>query len=694
MIAIASESGVFDIFADFSLINVYRTVLIFCIIAFLLIHTIIKISVFYDVVFRYRYVFAIAIFLLLIANKIHFSSIAMYDVHIQPGHGSEFTEPVFGWARPIRSDEWMVTTPTQLSAQYGEHPFSRFNPILRGTETENMPNGMAINFATLAFPMNIFYLFGVEYGVSARWVGTLILTFMVTFEFAYIISRKNILLGVVGACLITFSPFFQWWSYVSFIPSGLGVLVCVYYFLNTESRIKRLFLSVGVAVFFSYFIVTFYPAWQVPAGYLFLGLGIWIIAGNWDKVRKLKLPDFGLIILSLTIIAAVMAIYFDYSREYVAGISNTVYPGIRIETGGSVFATEINRIMNGGLFAPMSTFRNFIEVNHPEFGGMISLFPIPMIFLLIMMAKKRTFDLFSIIVIAFSLIIGTYIFIGWPEWLAKGTLMSFSASNRTSDVFTFAQVLLLIRAMSLFINTIETSELSDKKGYLDEPGKLTGAFIVSGLLITAAQIFSRITFDTPLRREFLAVTFIGMFAVAYSIFDRGLKQGAFRTACIYLILISSLTWVSIHPVMRGLDAIYSKPLSEKVSELSDNTDEKWISLHSIAGSQFLIASGASTISSTNIYPNFELWQRLDPTGEYEYVYNRFASYAVTLTREETSFELLYLDTIMLHLSYNDLETAGVKFIHTGHPLADFGDISFDLLYNEGGSRIYSVNYGS
>ena len=135
-----SGSGSLNLFPEVSLMTVYRTVILFCIAFFLLLHIIVKIKVFYDIVFRYRYLIAVAVFLVLVANKINFSSVAMYDYHIQPGLGSEFIEPVFGQGRPIRSDEWLVTTPIQLSAQYPPDPYGNINMIARGTATENMPN--------------------------------------------------------------------------------------------------------------------------------------------------------------------------------------------------------------------------------------------------------------------------------------------------------------------------------------------------------------------------------------------------------------------------------------------------------------------------------------------------------------------------------------------------------------------------
>ena len=693
--AFINGTGALDLYPDVSMMTVTRVVFLFCIVFFLLLHIIVKINIFYEIAFKYRYAIATAVFFLLLVNKIHFSSIAMYDHYIQTGYGSKFVEPILGWARAIRSDEWLVSTPLHLSAQYDPDPFGRINMIARGTATENMPNGMAIGLATLAFPMNIFYLFGVEYGVSARWVGILILTFMVTFEFAYIISGKNKLLAVVGASLITFSPFFQWWSYVIFITAGMGALVCYYYFLNSNTITKRILYAFGIVVFISQFIVNLYPAWQIPAGYLFLGFAAWITVENRDKIREFKWQDYMIPGIAVILIAAVVAVYLHGSREYIAGISGTVYPGARHNNGGELgFAEMINKMMNGGVYSPMSPWRDFIYTNICEFGGIYTLFPIPLLFVSYMMIKKRNFDLLSIILITYTVFIGSYVLIGWPGWLSGITFMSYTASTRAMDVMLFAQVFLLIRAMSGFSAAPVDDEpgISGSKNFKKETVLLSSSLAAASLLTYIVIGFSRVTFTASLGAPFLIITFLGFSAVVYSLFDRQRRRSVFITACLYMIVISTATFIQVHPVMKGLDAIYSKPLSGKIRELAHDPDEKWISLHGIVGSSYLIANGASTISSTNFYPNLDLWYRLDPERIHEDEYNRYAVLTMELTSEDTSFDLLHMDHLHIKFSVNDLVKTGVKYIHSIAPLEKYTEIDFILLYNEGDSFIYSVNY--
>ncbi|MDR2600780.1 MAG: hypothetical protein LBC73_10970 [Oscillospiraceae bacterium] len=648
----------------------------------------------YDALFKYRYIVAILVFILLVVNKIHFSSIGVFNDLIQPNITTDNMSPLFGMLRnPRTSDEWLVVTPSFLSAQFGASPYGEINEILRGGATENMPFFIYISIATLAYPFNFFFILGVEYGLSARWVGTLFTTIMVAFEFIYIITKGNRTVAVIGASVIALSPFVQWWAYVPFITAGLGSIVCFYYFISTKSKIKKLLLSLGITVFFSQFILPVYPAWQVPAGYLYLGLLIWIIIENRNKIKQLKIVDWGILSLSVVLIIVIVTAYIKGSADYISTMSNTVYPAARLETGGGITLSQfINRAMNGAVFAPMSYFRTVIyeaHLNITEFGGFYTLFPLPVILSIFYMIRKKKVDSLSLILIIISGILGSYIYLGWPEWLSKITLMAYSMSRRVLDIFIFIQVIMFLYALSGFAND---EKVKNNSGCTFSIKTLQLAIIVAAFFTFSALFFNEKTFTVPISTIFFFIQFVGFIVVLYSMFDLKKNKYIFKTAAAYLVCLSLATWLTINPVMKGLDVIYEKPLSIKIQELANDTDEKWISLM-FEGQGFLVASGASTINSTNFYPNLELWHRLDPERMYEDIYNRYAHVIAFITTEPTRFEYYSHDHIGLVLSIDDFEIVGLKYIHTPYPLDDYGG-KLELIYAEDGAFIYMVCYNN
>ena len=675
-------------YINYSKKSIYKIIFLFFIIFFILIHIIINIKLFYDYIFKYRYIVAIVIFAILVINKIHFSSVGMFEYIIQPGLGTEFNKPIIGKPKLIRSDEWFVSTPIVLASQFAEKPYGKYTNVLRGTRTDNNPLGIYINFATISNPLKLFFLLGPEYGLSASWIGILLITFMVLFEFMYIISKNNRLLAVTGSCLITFSPFFLWWSYTVFITTGIGTLVCFYYYINSEKIIKKILLAIGVLIFFTLFILSLYPPWQVPSGYLFLGLAIWIIKEKWENIMKFNKFDWIIISSILILIFLVILAHLSASKEYIKSITNTVYPGARNDSGGNLSINYLlNRMMNGGLFSPISAYKTFSNTNISSFGGFWTLFPIPILFTLFIMIKNKKYDLLSIILILYSIIIGSYVFIGWPDWLAKITLMSQSTSYRAIDVVLLVQVILLITSLSRL-----KDENIRKRSYYDFYLFLFSV-LISLLLVTFASNNAKTTFIEPISSYYFIFIFIGLALVTYSIFNFKQNKKIFISACLYLIILSIANGYVFFPVMKGLDVIYSKPLSKKIKELSVNINEKWISLGSRWGtSQYLIANGASTINSVNFYPNLELWYKLDPERKYEFIYNRFAHIVIEFTTKDTSYEMVHEDHFKLNLSYEDLIKTNVKYISTPYVLYDYENIKFNLLYDEGGSMIYEVKY--
>ena len=102
-------------------------------------------------------------------------------------------------------------------------------------------------------------------------------------------------------------------------------------------------------------------------------------------------------------------------------------------------------------------------------------------------------------------------------------------------------------------------------------------------------------------------------------------------------LICLISTVTIHPLMKGLDAIYSKPVSFAIREIAgDHPEGKWVAIGGRWYSSFLVANGAPTVNSINHIPNYELWGELDPAGNDSYVYNRYAHIHIELAHEEES----------------------------------------------------------
>ena len=126
-------------------------------------------------------------------------------------------------------------------------------------------------------------------------------------ELFYIISKSK-LVSFIGSLLIIFSSWYLWWGFSVYFVNAPGVIVCLYYFTKESKLYKKVLLSIATALCFGSFIVNLYPAWQVPLGYMFLAIGIWLIHENWSSIKQFTKRDWLLLIGALILCFGLVSI--------------------------------------------------------------------------------------------------------------------------------------------------------------------------------------------------------------------------------------------------------------------------------------------------------------------------------------------------------------------------------------------------
>lgn len=650
---------------------VNRLMLISMFFIFLMLHVVFDISKMYDWIFRRRLWLALALIFFMVINQYSFSSVTVYDSIIEPNQGSQYVEPIFGVARTIRSDEWLVGTPMKLSAQYTD--YSEYNEILRAEKSTNLSaSGLYLSYSALARPLDWgYFLFGAVYGLSLSWSAFLVITFLVSFELCLIMSKQKRLIALLGAVLITFSSYFLWWSFVSWIMTGQAALVCVYYFIHAKNRWTRAFSGIGIAIFGAYFITALYPAWQVPAGYLYLGILVWMLISDRAILKKFGKLDWGILALSLAFLGSIVISYLLDSREYMNSILDTVYPGNRVSYGGD----SINKMF----FYLQSLMYPVKDIGNPcEPAGFLSFYPIPTILAIYMLIKKKGKDLLCMILLGISILLTLYCIVELPHMLARVLLLTYSIPSRLVDIVGFMQIYLLVVALSRFDGIKKMTP--------------TVAWIVSILSIELAVYYCYTYSPTYLSLQEMFII-ANVFIIVGALLLTDIRPKIQRALIIGIICASMASGLMVNPIVKGLDAIYSKPVAGEIKTLVEkDPDAKWISLDNIVDSGFLVACGAPTINSVNYIPNYALWKILDPQGQYNESYNRYAHMIVALSPEPTAVTLNSADLLTLSLSYQDMDDISVKYVFSRKPLADNEYVDFEEEYANSGYYIYSVNY--
>ncbi len=661
---------------------VYREALVLLACGFILINAYINYKTLYSFVFRYRYALAFFAFIILVASKINFSSIGLYDSYIQPGSGSEFVNPIFGHSQPVRSDEWAVSTPRALTYQYcaGE----KYNDIIMAIQTPNLQaSGIMLSPAMLAKPFCWGYLFlPVEYAVSFNWCSLLFVSLLAAVELFNIISNKNKLFSVMGGIIVAFSSFCMWWSGCAVLAYGMAAVAGIYNFLSADSYKKRMVFGAVVAIFGSAFVCTLYPAWLVPLGYIFLAVIIWGFVKNIGNIKKFKKIDWIIFSTTIALAIGIIAIYYYNQIEYATAVSNTVYPGSRRESGGYA--------LNELLYYPASLAFPFKAVDgaYPfsEYGTFFSLFPIPMLISIYLLFKTKKKDLLSMLLLAVSLYFTVYCTVGVPDIVATISLMSFSTAARTAPILGFAQILLLVRSMYLI-----------KENDCGIPKRIIMPIVAVYSIFVVLWCDKVLPFEDYMSTAYMSVVGLYIFFVIVCCVGR-INEILQKIAVVSLVAIICITALFVLPIRKGLDSIYSKPVAQKVMSIVDkDPDAKWVALDQWIESGFYVACGAKVINSNNYIPNYELWETLlDDKGleEYNSVYNRYCHLIVSLTTESTQPILNQEDLVTLKLNYSQLEDIDVKYIVAKCEVVipKEYDIDIEQLYAENGAYIYQVEY--
>lgn len=640
-----------------------------------------------DFIYKYRILICFIIFILFVFLKIHGSSIGMYNNYIQPeSNKSFFAKPIIGVSQLFRSDEWAVHTPMALSQKYENYKME--NSIWRASPT-NMAttyNQPIKAFFSIVKPFYWgYFILDEERGLSWFWCGRTIFLFLITFEFFQIITRRNKLLSLAGSVLTVFSPGIQWWFAINDLVEQifwgeLGI-ISIYYFMQTNKYKLKLIFSILLGLCIAGFVLCFYPAWQVPFGYIFAAIGIWIICNNWN-IQDRKEIDIIFPIISIVIALIIILSLIIPSLEAINITKNTIYPGQRFNLGGN-FANI--------LFYYLLPYKLFNFINICELSHFIGLFPLPFIISIFHLIKTKFNDKLILILICVQSFLILYITIGFPYILAKITGMYLS-SGRAVMASSFIDIILLGRLFSIKENiNIKYKWLISSLYTI-----IIGIYLFSIKQIQIENIpqESNISMINIYIIGILLFLFIFSYLIIYAVENhRKIKNYIITIAIVGSIACYSL----VNPVMIGLDTIYKIPAGRIIQLIQKEFPGRWLVADFYPITNFPTIFGAPTINSTNIYPNFKLWKKLDPNGNYMNVYNNYKHIGIILNLEnKTEFFNSPLDFFNINLSINDLPKLGVDYIMSTKFRVDYikspKGIELINIYRNNNVNIYKVKY--
>lgn len=629
--------------------------------------------------YQYRYYIAIVLFLLCVVLEISGSSIGCWNNFISSNVTDEGV--VLGKSRGIRSDEWAVLTPMTFSQFFDG--FHYFSDVLRGDQTDVfMVYGLPVlNIMQIFRPFQLGFLFlGMAKGLSFFWYGRLIALFMVTFEFCMLFTKKNKLLSLLGAFMITLAPVVQWWFAVNgiveiFVFGELAILL-LHKYMNTESLKKRCLYLLGLVICAGGYIMVLYPAWQIPMAYVFLALAVWVMVEN-RKNCKINYKDIISIIVAILVLVGCMGYIFSQSMDTIKTVMNTVYPGSRAVTGGDMLKKYVSYLMN-----PFLAFKESgIEANTCEAAVMFTLFPIGILLAGYQLIKEKKKDILLVCLMISYVFLSLYCVFGFPEIVAKLTLLSKSQSKRVMMAVGFMDILILLRSLAMI-----------KKPIISRKSTLMVATIITIILVDLCERWNSqyVNFIMCICMAIMSL-YLCYFALRYQA-----KYAKYLLAS-GMIFVMVMAGATVNPIRKGVGVVYDSDIIKAVQEINAKEEGKWITEElGFPIANYLLMAGVSVINCTNTYPDMERWQQIDQENKYEDVYNRYAHIGIKIRKEESEYEekfkLMNSDAFDVYIVPKELEKLGVKYIFTVNELEKFNtdEITFEKIYSGYGYSIYQI----
>lgn len=628
-----------------------------------------------EFIYKHRYILALILFCLCVIFEISGSSLGMWCNYL----GLEDNEVLLGVSRLFRSDEWAVSTPMMVS-QYYDSPqnFSYFSHTLRGCSTDIfLEYGQPVKDILMIFrPFQIGYLFlPIAKGLAFYWCGRWIALFLVSLEFGMLLTDENKKLSVIYTMLVSFAPVIQWWFAINglvemVIYIELSILLLRKY-MTDSSKARRLLYLFGIMVCAGGYVLTFYPAWQVPMAYVLLGLVIWTILDNY-KMCRMDRWDWISIGCVFIVFLCLMLRFYDKSFETIQALLNTVYPGNRRENGGGYLSRLFNypanvwySIQDEGLTTNVCTEAQFFD-----------LFPLQYILLGIYGLKTKRKDSLSMIMGGIGLFLVLYCTIGFPLLLSKVTLLSFSPAVRTIVAVGFCNIVLLIRVME------RGKEIFKKVSpYIKWiVGVIFTIFVIFVIYNSNRQYFSRIML-------IITIVIVGIIVELICFYN---IQKVSDMLCYMIMIVMLVSGFLVNPVRIGIHSVMDSDIVTELRNI-DEADEQalWIVEDwGLPMNNLGLLSGLSTVNSTNVYPNIERWKKLDYQGDNMDIYNRYAHIRMVI-KDDGNTEFVpgdSPDTFLVELTRKDLIEMNVKYVLTPKELGE----EYELITSVRGFNVYKI----
>ena len=629
--------------------------------------------------------------LVLSVLQISGTSAGLYDYMLGRNHSDQ----LFGEPRTVRSDEWIVVTPSVV-AQYNES-FPVHNPdVGSGQDMSIVLDAPYADWSMLFRPHNlVFFILPLGIAFALKWWALSAGIALAVYGLVLLLYPRRYLVAALLGGIMLFSPFIQWWyQSATILPIVYGLLGIISVVKLTESKDRKSTL-IWFAVL-SYITVCFalimYPAFQLTVALVSLALTIAILRGR-DTLHLLWRRRNLLLLSGAAVIAgAIVGLFLWQHHDAVQASLNTVYPGSRnISSGGfNVFqlvSWPLSYLLQSGANS-MAFGNNQSEVSNFLLVG----FVISPLLVYLSIRHKNTFSKLEksllYVSVGLAIIIAVRMFVPFGSELFSLVGLSKVPHSRLFIGLGLINLVLLVVALAR-----STKKLPPKwwKALADRQQLVFFGVII---VIYATFVYATVRHFNPVGvGPFEAIAVVLGFSVPSTLLLSSYRQ--LRIVGLAGVLILGIgSTLLVNPLYRDV-GVTNNEFSRYVAETERKDSYYWVANDSSILSAIMLASSAEVYGGVNTYPQTEVWEKYFP-GTKD-IYNRYAHIRFLFDSEVSgrSLSLIQSDSFFVHISPCDsmLQDLNIRYIVSEKPLtaACLGD-NMGRTFDSKEIYIYKVKY--
>ena len=518
------------------------------------------------------------------------------------------SDPSFGEAREVRSDEYLKSSPWRLGVLKSgdtsfQTPLANSDNALFFPDPDNWINTLSaidVLWPRLAPGLNISQEFA-----FAWW--TPILLALIALPLFLRAIGTNSLTSIAIAVTVISSPVNAWWSLWISPVIGFTSLAC-YMFIKGSRFLaaqNKLAFPAFIVVAFSVFkLITCYQPWVIViASITLLPAFVYSInvSGFRNSFKSLGYSGFLFVVLT--------GAFLFYNKSGMQAILGTTYPGQRRSVGD-----HVPELITWG--APhlqlLSQKPDLTGSNYSELSSSLSVLmfaALAIFFILLRHRKQHHIQTTAFLTLGFWL---SWVTLSWPIWSSKIPLISLVPPHRAAGV-------LGILAAFSFAYVAQKGTIADRQlGRSNVFLAITAALISFLLTLISGRQMQEVV--PRLGNIRITVACISVALIAFLL----VLEKTRTVGVVGIALFSLVLSISVNPIQRNLDGLATGDVSQELNELAAKGGQ-WASDNPTVDALFM-ANAINSLSGMQLVgPNPDTWQVLDTNGLSEMAWNRGAS---------------------------------------------------------------------